>query len=164
MVFSLVSSANYSQGAECLPSEARGRQCVPSCLMFLLTAYTKPCANIVTDDLNEILYAGSNLYCALRECGAISDLTDPQDLPERVSYKGRTIFVRHKGVLSGFMGENPLIDSEIYYRLDDALLRVTASENNLIIVFGGISVGVHKCDSSFYIFDSHIFQLDPILI
>ena len=64
MSFSLVSTADYSQAAQCFPVNARGRQCVPSCLMILITVNDMPCSNIRTENLSDILFAGSYLYCA----------------------------------------------------------------------------------------------------
>ncbi|XP_060571280.1 uncharacterized protein LOC132729522 [Ruditapes philippinarum] len=156
MVFTYLCSADYNQGAECFPAVARGRQCVPSCLMFLLTAtYIKPCTSLKTVDLNDIMFAGSFLYCALYQLGIASDFVDPQRIPERISYQKKTMFVTHKSVLSGFMKHHSLIDNQTYYSLQNALLISSEIGSNSIIVFKGVSVGIHKHGSSFYIFDSH---------
>lgn len=65
------------------------------------------------------------------------------------------MFVRHKCLLSGLTEEHILIDNQTYYSLHNALLLATGCELNFIIVFKGVSVGIHRQDSSFYIFDSH---------
>lgn len=156
MVYSLVSSADYNQAAECFPIDARGRQCVPSCLMFLLYVnYVQSCLNIESCDLNEIMQAGSNLYCALRQCGLISGLVDPLKLPGRIFYKGETVYITHKGVLTGFIEDNVSTDGQVYHKFEHALLKASASGKNFIIVFNGVSVGLFLKESIYYIFDSH---------
>ena len=155
MSFSLVSTADYSQAAQCFPVNARGRQCVPSCLMFLITVNDMPCSNIRTENLNDILFAGSYLYCAICESTSASGLLDPENLPERIYYSGKTVYIRHSQVFSGFIEENPLKDGQIYHSLENAFLKATVDGKNFIIVFNGISVGLYFDGSVFYVFDSH---------
>ena len=51
-MYSLLRSADYNQADECFPADAIGRQCVPSCLMFLITAsQILSCEYIQTADL-----------------------------------------------------------------------------------------------------------------
>ena len=156
MVFTLIKSADFNQAAECLPSDARGLQCVPTCLMFLLTSrHMKPCITIQTEDLNEILFAGSHLYCALHQLVSTSDLIDPVSLPERISYNDKTVYIKHVQVLSGFMEENANIDGQNYFKLEDAFSKACACGVNLIIVFNGLSIAVLFDSFQYYIFDSH---------
>ena len=156
MVFTLIKSADFNQAAECLPSDARGRQCVPTCLMFLLTSrHMKPCITIQTEDLNEILFAGSHLYCALHQLVSTSDLIDPVSLPERISYNDKTVYIKHVQVLSGFMEENANIDGQNYFKLEDAFSKACVRGVNLIIVFNGLSIAVLFDSFQYYIFDSH---------
>ena len=156
MVYKLVGTADFSQGAECLPAEAWGRQCVPCCVMFLITASKfRSCACIETQCLNDILFAGSYLYCAMFETSLTAGLTDPTNMPESIIYKGTTVNIRHKGVFSGFMYDSSLTDDRICYKLHTAFSMAVTSGKYLILVFSGVAIGVCFNGSAFYIFDSH---------
>ena len=156
MAFSLISRADFSQSAECLPIDARGRQCVPSCLIFLLMANgQKSCYDIDTEGLNDILFDGSHLYCAMMESNPRIGLIDPTTLPQRVSYKGKLLFVKNKELLTGFLHENPLADNLTYHTLENAFLKACISGKNFIIVFNGMSIAVRYDSYHFYVFDSH---------
>ena len=76
-------------------------------------------------------------------------------MPERIYYSGKTVYIRHSQVFSGFIEENPLIDGQIYHSLENAFLKATVDGKNFIIVFNGISVGLYFDGSVFYVFDSH---------
>lgn len=66
MAYSLVASAQINQGDPCLPDQARGRQCVPCSSMFLIfTRYIKHGKDMQSLDLHDILFAGSQFYCAI---------------------------------------------------------------------------------------------------
>ena len=73
-----------------------------------------PCITIQTEDLNEILFAGSHLYCALHQLVSTSDLINQVSLPERISYNDKTVYIKHVQVLSGFMEENANRWSELF--------------------------------------------------
>ena len=109
----MLRSADYNQADECFPADAIGRQCVPSCLMFLITAsQILSCEDIQTADLNDILFACSHLYCAIHQSDSNLEFTDPANLPERVSYKGNTVYISHGRVASGVMQENSILDGQ----------------------------------------------------
>ena len=78
-------------------------------------------------------------------------LLDPENLPERIYYSGKTVYIRHSQVFSGFIEENPLIDGQIYHSLENAFLKATVDGKNFIIVFNGISVGLYFDGSVFYV-------------
>ena len=156
IMFSLVIAADFNQAAECLPENARGRQCVLNCVMFLITSkYLKPPVHMQKEDLHDIMFAGSYLYNALHASHPSSGLVDPLNIPERIQYKGKTIHVSQKAVLTSFMGSSCHIDEENIFSLDRALTSACCSSCPFILTFGGLSVGVHSYGTSFYIFDSH---------
>ena len=158
MHFTLISSADFHQGDVCLPSEARGRQCVPTCLIFLISiARIQPCRQINTPLLNEILYAGSYLYCALNQGRNLtSHLTSPTDLPEHITWRNISVYIRHKKIFSGFLLKNYALEDDLnFYSLESAFLHASSVGKHFIIVFNGISVGVYLDGSIFYVFDSH---------
>ncbi|KAH3851482.1 hypothetical protein DPMN_093964 [Dreissena polymorpha] len=108
MAFALLCCADFSQSAECLPVEARGKQCVTSCLMYLITACQTNPVSMQTSCLNDILFAGSHMYSALCEATCTSGLIDPENLPCRLVYKSKTWYVVHEGVIFGFIQGNSL--------------------------------------------------------
>lgn len=157
MYFRLVCNADYIQAAECLPIEARGRQCVPNSLMFLITAYeNQPCKYIDSNCLNDILCAGSQLYCALYEsiCSS-SGLMDPADMPQCIRYKGSTVYIKHTAVISGFIEEDVQADNINCHTLEYAITAGNTTGRKYILVFCAVSIGLYFDGSEFYVFDSH---------
>ena len=158
MVFHLVASAQFHQGDVCLPEQARGRQCVPCSLMFLVVVrYVRQGPNLQTDDLNNILLAGSQLYCAIHNSETTSGVMDPQDLPKSLIYRGHKVFIHHNGLFSGFLGDSVQNDGSVLFTLEQALFkRVSVRRSTcFILVFSGLSVGIHCDKDLFYVFDSH---------
>jgi hypothetical protein len=103
MAFSVIASAAYHQGAECLPAQARGRQCVPCSVMYLITVkFIKPVRSLNKNDLNDILHAGSYLYCAIHYKNSITtDFIHPEEIPKRIYYQKQRVSVIHKEIISG---------------------------------------------------------------
>lgn len=152
--FQLIASANYHQAAECLPASARGRQCVPCSLLFLITAqYQTQPRHIQPNDINSILHAGSHLYCAMSCLDTnMSSFVHPESLPVCIQYKNRKISVNHNGVVSGLVVCEA---NENVQSLQTALHVCCVGKQRLILVFGGVAVGIFFDGSSFFVFDSH---------
>ena len=159
MAFALLCCADFSQSAECLPVEARGKQCVTSCLMYLITACQTNPVSMQTSCLNDILFAGSHMYSALCEATCTSGLIDPENLPCRLVYKSKTWYVVHEGVKSGFIQGNSLsnvhTNHTLGYAFREACLEARHKWKKIIIVFSGMSVGIYSDGVHFYVFDSH---------
>jgi hypothetical protein len=148
MAYSRICSADFNQAAECLPIDARGKQCVPCCLMFFIISHSRPCSSITSADMNDILFAGSNLYCKLQLKGRQHEYMEPQELPEYIVYNSNKFHVRFKDVLSGVLNDQS-------GNLETLLNNAFASSKNVIIIFNGVSLGLQHNDNCFYIFDSH---------
>ena len=159
MAYSHICSANFNQSSNCLPSEARGRQCVPNCLIFLMFVKDhKNIHTIQTSHLNEIMFAGSLLYCAMREFKIIvHDFVDPVDLPQCITLKHKIFYIKNKGCLSGYFSE---VDRTDYLNIHTLKSAFAAALTHLrhkyfILLFNSMSVAVFCQQSYFYIFDSH---------
>lgn len=156
-MFSLICTADFHQASEHLPKEARGRQCVTNCHIFLITVnYVKGALTLDSEDLNGILFDGSHLYNATREISNAEDFIDPVLLPNRISYKGHYVSTIHKGILTGLLDENiPTCNESVYHKLDIALAKAFSTVKNAIIIFKGVSVALYYDKSVIYVFDSH---------
>ncbi|XP_060554156.1 uncharacterized protein LOC132715189, partial [Ruditapes philippinarum] len=160
-VFLLHTTADFNQASENLPIKARGRQCVPTCLMFLIAVnYVKPCLLFQGEDLNDVMFAGSFLYCAMSEKQHdLVGLMDPTTFPERIAYKGHTVYLTHKRTITGLMDKVlPVECSPVCNKLEDAFYKVySAQALNLIIIFNEMSLAIYKdkLKNQFYVFDSH---------
>lgn len=158
MEFSLLSRASYHQAADCLPAEARGRQCVTCCAMFLVTVrYIKPVTEIQRDDLNDILHTGSHLYRAMRHVQLLeSDFVNPEHIPNRVHYRNHNANIVHKQVISGLVGLENTDSDENRHSLYFALVKsCTRRENYFVLVLADVAVGIYHDGSAFFLFDSH---------
>lgn len=158
MVFSLVACGHFHQGDERLPCEARGRQCVPCCVMFFIVIKQgKSVRNFTSDDLDNILHCGSNIYCAMLDCKTVpqSGFVDPESLPSKILYEGKTVYIEHKGVLSGLIGINSKFQTSPAFSLEMACLQASTEAKYSIIVFSGVPVGIYCDMGCFYVFDSH---------
>lgn len=155
--FSLLCSAGCHQASENMPMEARGKQCVTTCLMFLIEVnYVKACSLIQAEDLKDVLFAGSHLYCATCKIIGTSGLLDPTVIPRRIAYKGHTVYFTHKGIKSGLIDSTlPKHSDEIFSDLENAIVEACRLVKNLVIIFNGVSLGIHIHMSKFYVFDSH---------
>lgn len=117
MAYCFLTSTNISQGDACLPYQARGRQCVPCSLMFLIfSRYIRQ--EMQGNNLHNILLAGSQLYCAIDRSQDISGFIDPKELPDRVHIKGHKVYVQNNSITSGFVGQNVKNDGITYYGLE----------------------------------------------
>ena len=156
MQYFKVSVANLNQADDSLPYHARGRQCVPCCLMFLLTTeFYCMAQNIDSNCLDRILYAGSDLYCALTQSESnstcISGYLDPFVLQGRIKYKDKIFGVKHICIYSGYIQEN----ESNHTSLELAFLQSGIRGSSFIVVFSGIAIGIHYDEFNYYIFDSH---------
>ena len=157
MTFFFLASASYHQGAECLPAEARGRQCVTCCIMFLFTLkFLKPPGALNTIDLNNILQSGSQLYCAMLEKQLIvGNFVHPEEVPNRIFYENQRVSVIHKGVVSGTMGTSPVQNIASLQSLESAFLNSYTLSHYFILIFCEAAVGIHYDGTHFFVFDSH---------
>ena len=160
MDYSLQAAAKIHQGHSSLPELARGRQCVPCSLMFLLCAHyrnqsvqTLMCSN----DLHDILFSGSSLYCALHSAKSEAfDYVDPLILPDRIIFDNQNFNISHKGVISGSFG-NSNFDNIHIFSLEVAFMRGFSVSSYILLVFCGVAIGIVNCgnSNSFNVFDSH---------
>ncbi|XP_060603886.1 uncharacterized protein LOC132756767 [Ruditapes philippinarum] len=157
MAFSVIASAAYHQGAECLPAQARGRQCVPCSVMYLITVkFIKPVRSLNKNDLNDILHAGSYLYCAIHYKNSITtDFIHPEEIPKRIYYQKQRVSVIHKGVISGVIGLVHMENGPFLQTLECALLNSCVPSKYLVLIFNGTAVGIHCDGTSFFVFDGH---------
>lgn len=156
-MFFLKCCADFHQGSSGLPINARGRQCVPSCFMFLITIkYFKPGLSFITKDLNEILIAGSQLYLAICDEELTTGFIDPEKLPVHVCYKQKRIFCTHSNVITGLIEETITDDlPPIYSSLESALSTAYRQTKTCVFIFKGISLGLYMGIDDIYVFDSH---------
>lgn len=152
--FSLIALGSYHQGNCLLPQEARGRQCVPCCFMFLFIIKNSCPDSLTWRDLDNIIQAGSELYCSMSNYGDVYEdgLVDPEKLPDHLTFMGKSLFSEHIGVTSGLLSSNKEHSSS---SLKDACLDTFKKCKDAIVVFRGISIAVHYNSCNFYIFDSH---------
>jgi hypothetical protein len=145
MAFSLIASATYHQGDECLPVQARGRQCVTCSIMFLfIVKYLKPAGALSSIDMNDILQAGSQLYCAMLAKKLLSgDFVHPAEIPNRINFKNQRVIVIHKGVVSGLMGTSLVQNLDPAHSLESAFLNSYTQYRHFILIFCGAAVGIH---------------------
>ncbi len=95
MAYWLVAHAEYCQSAERLPCDARGKQCVPCCMISLVFVNNvKPASQINTDDLYHIIQEGSSLYMVLNTEKTVYGFVNPQILPDRIVYRGTNVYVQ----------------------------------------------------------------------
>lgn len=108
-------------------------------------------------DLHNILFAGSHLYCAIKSIQEVSSFMDPQELPEYIAYQGHNVHVCHNGIVSGFVGNNVQNDGIILFSLKHAMQKKIIKQTSkcFILVFSGVSVGVQSEKDCILVFDSH---------
>lgn len=111
-----------------------------------------------SEDLNDILHAGSKLYCAISSTQTVtSDYIDPENFPKAIKYKNHRIFVKHDRVLSGLIETVDAKNDGCLYSLSTAIIKACSFlfSYHFILVFGGVSVAICYDGSSFFVFDSH---------
>ncbi|KAH3829082.1 hypothetical protein DPMN_131070 [Dreissena polymorpha] len=160
MAYLLVAHGDYCQTDERLPCDARGKQCVPCCMMFLVfVKNVKPAGQIKADDLNHIIQDGSSLYMALNTDDTVSGFVNPQILPDKIVYRGKRVYVEHKDVMSGVIRCSSDIDIEAagLFSLEIAFTKCFADNNDVILVFAGFAIAIHyeRKTHFYYVFDSH---------
>ena len=85
---SVLLQGSIHPGDEIFSPDSRGRQCLPCCLVFLVTAVQKRiCTNMWNvNNMNEILFAGDKLYkYAKKNSKTYDDYLEPCDLPSYFS-------------------------------------------------------------------------------
>lgn len=100
-----------------------------------------------SEDLHNILHAGSHLYCAIKSSQvASSSYMDPQMLPEYIVYQGQNVHICYNGVVSGFVGNNVQNDGFTLFPLKGAMQKKVEKQTSkyFILVFCGVSVGIHS--------------------
>ena len=163
MDFHIVCAADYHQGDETFPEQSRGRQCVATCVMFLIQvimndtsiqAWSKPV-------LHSVLHLGDFLYRELKQRDSStsicsSDYLHPSDIPSCLKFE--EFFVTYKvvstqsGVMDPHFGGNMSLVT-----LEYALASVCNGKSNtdLIFISKDSAIGIHYTSDKFYVFDSH---------
>ena len=131
MGFILLSTADFHQAGSNLPAHARGRQCVPCCMIYLLTVHIDGHLHITSSDLNGIMVAGSHLYI---ETPKASSLMDPCELPKQISYKNNMVAIDNTSVLSGFLSRNSNQNNSSCFSLEMAFTKQCIDSSYFISV------------------------------
>lgn len=151
----------FHQGNELFSEESRGRQCLPCCVVFLVSCKLKPFRNIKwkTDDLDQVLLKGDYVYRFSKEFIRPSKgFLEPRDLPPFTKINGKYFYWKVRNTFSGsiqahFVGEYPLV------RLETAILMgLSGNVSNCqfgIFICKGNALAICKDGDIFLIFDSH---------
>lgn len=151
----------FHQGNELFSEESRGRQCLPCCVVFLVSCKLKPFKNIkwTSDDLDKILQRGDYVYRFSKEFLRPSKgFLEPRDLPPFTKIDGKYFYWKVRNTFSGsiqdhFVGEYPLV------RLETAILMGLSGDvlncQYGIFICKGNALAICRDGDIFLIFDSH---------
>lgn len=149
---------SFHQGDEKFSPFSRGRQCIASCIVFLIKLQSKPFESHKwkSGDVDEVLLEGDFLYRFTKQISSCSkDFLELCELPPFIKLNDIFFHWKVKNTYSGsisknFIGEHPLV------RLDIALAMGLSREYTFcIFVCKGTAVAISYQSGFFIVFDSH---------
>ena len=143
---------------------AAGKQCVSNVLAYFLFCNIKPPTRYGTSDIDDILYQGSLLYNRISESiGMVNRFLLINELPKTI-YINRSryelLYLTDESLFGLICGDG--LVNEPFYSLSDALHKSFDGYNHVFLTMvsyinngSGSTIGLHKIEGIFYVFDSH---------
>ena len=159
-----VIQSNFHQGTSIFEENA-GKQCVANCLSALAYSSIKELCNWRTQDIDDILFAGNELYTFLQRSSTMhNDFLLISELPDKIEIRNRLFHFKYQNpVVSLLNSTEEQMSAFNACSLDDAVQLSFTKSDYTFVTFRGNTFLIGKSGNFFFTFDSHSRSYDGLV-
>ena len=148
--------SNFDQ-ANSIFEENAGKQCVANCLSALAYSSIKELCNWRTQDIDDILFAGNELYTFLQRSSTMhNDFLLISELPDKIEIRNRLFHFKYQNpIVSLLNSTEEQMSAFNACTLEDAVQLSFTQSDYSFVTFGGNTFLIGKSGNFFFAFDSH---------